>query len=98
MDPLNGNAEHISARTAAVIHIKTIVIMYEDLNNIQVPAKELISAGYYHIAAGPPAKRPKKNADLYVKLSIACVSCIRQSYRTPPIKFKAQKLAAKLST
>jgi hypothetical protein len=33
MEPLSGRAEHISARTAAVISINTTVIMYEDLND-----------------------------------------------------------------
>ena len=31
MDPLRGRAEQISARTAAVIHMNTKVMMYEDL-------------------------------------------------------------------
>jgi hypothetical protein len=33
MEPLSGNAEHISARTAAVISTNTIVIRYEDLKD-----------------------------------------------------------------
>lgn len=41
------SAEQISARTAAVMNMKTQVMRYED-----------------HIAAGPPARMPRKKTDL----------------------------------
>jgi hypothetical protein len=36
IEPLNGNAEHTSARTAAVISINTTVIKYDDLENDEI--------------------------------------------------------------
>jgi hypothetical protein len=35
IEPLNGNAEHTSARTAAVISINTTVIKYDDLKTMK---------------------------------------------------------------
>lgn len=36
MEPLNGNAEHTSARTAVVISINTTVIKYDNLKNNEI--------------------------------------------------------------
>jgi hypothetical protein len=59
MEPLSGNAEHISARTAAVISTKTIVIRYEDLKDDEM-LDSFYRHQFYHIAAGPPAIKPRK--------------------------------------
>ena len=82
MDPLSGRAEQISARTAAVIHIPPMETRKED-----------------HIARGPPASNPRKKMDLANKQVFANITMYNErSYRTPPIKLRAQKLAQKFST
>ncbi len=54
----------------------------------------------HHTAAGPPASRPRKNADLRVREVSQRSSWIEDENTnlTAPIKFKEQKLTAKLST
>lgn len=59
----------------------------------------MVGGPLYQIAAGPPAKRPRKMADLPDDVRDTQVIDNRiEANLTPPIKFKAQKLAAKLST
>ena len=40
MEPLRGSAEQISAMTAAVMNMKTIEMMYEDLMNVSSPSQQ----------------------------------------------------------
>jgi len=67
MDPLNGRAEQISARIAAVISMNTIVMRNEDLRTVRI-SSAFTKLDCYHIAAGPPASNPKKIVDLTQKI------------------------------
>ena len=69
MEPLRGNAEQISAKIAAVIHMNTIVIKYDDLQKEKAvrmieDREQFTFVNRYHIAAGPPAWSPRKKAEL----------------------------------
>lgn len=74
MDPLRGRAEHISARTAAVIHMNTRVIRYEDLKCISGTPEFPSVAGIHQTAAGPPASNPRKKPALFA-ISSSFSSC-----------------------
>ena len=51
----------------------------------------------HQTAAGPPARRPRKRTELYnYKYLLGHIEYVN-TYRTPPMKFSAQKLAAKFS-
>lgn len=43
MEPLSGRAEQISAKTAAVIHMKIMEMIYDDLDVISVNLPTIIS-------------------------------------------------------
>jgi len=96
MEPLSGNAEQISARTAAVMVMKIIVTTKEDLCRfLNTPIK--------HISIDKPYRcwsSSKKSEEQ--ERSIETISAMTEvtdavHYLTPPIKFRATKLAAKLS-
>jgi hypothetical protein len=64
MEPLKGRAEQTSAKTAAVITMKTMVIRNEDLGMLGHMLIHQDCSEFHHIAAGPPARSPRKKADL----------------------------------
>ena len=69
MDPLRGRAEQISAKTAAVINMNTMEMIYEDLDCISGNTRIHEGAlDFYQTAAGPPASKPKKKPALFAAL------------------------------
>ena len=96
MEPLRGNAEQISANTAAVISMNTIVITYEDL---EMPlADRRRNQGEPTILQQDHLQEaPRTDQTFWGNLSDAPMNDEIRTNLTPPIKFNAQKLAAKLS-
>jgi hypothetical protein len=60
MDPLRGRAEQISAKTAAVMTMKTMVIMYDDLKHHQMGAQAYVIAISSPNSCRTSCKEPKK--------------------------------------
>ena len=95
MDPLKGSAEQISASTIAVIVIKMMVITYEDLLYQWTTASYQSQQNVYHMAAGPPESSPTNKTDLFSLRRNTIGKLL--AYLTPPMKLRAEKLAAKFS-
>jgi hypothetical protein len=104
MEPFRGNAEQISARTAAVMNMKTMVMTYEDLGGEMVSVRVRIqnTAGFASdvpYCCGPTSLQTQKQSDPKGRTvsSGIVLGYNNMQNLTPPIKFKAQKLAAKFS-